>query len=434
MASNVDKLTVRPASGEGAHGTFERSVSLILIATPALFALLTFQPMSEFGMVSLRLSLPVRFAEVLIVIFAIRDGFSISEAWRGLARWTKLWSGLWMASVITAAVFANRDPALAIGLAAGTLLHGIVALALYDRLRRLPAEAAVMLLRSAAIGLAGYALAAVFCQALVSGRSDFPWVFFGAGVTNVRQIGFFGIPLVGIALGLMALARNQHDRRTYVALLLAGLFLVIWCGGRASVLGAGAAVAVAVWFAKGRRKRLVAATALCTGVAAPLAHLLSRSAEYGPVSLLRFLSHENSAPGIDGYSSSRIQFWEWTWEDIASQPLIGHGEGQFAWMIYDRIGNVYNHPHNFVLQVMYEWGIPGFLALAVMLAGTLLRATRLRGEKLAYAVPALSGLTGLATTSLLDGSLYYPMPLLCAFLFLAVIERQSAAMESAPSR
>lgn len=432
MNARVGRLFPLEHTRPGSADAFERAASFVLLATPALFAMLTFQATSDLGMAARRLSLPVRLAELLLVAFAMRDGFRFSAAWHRLTRPVQWAAAIWIVGVVAAAAFAVRDPALARALAAGTLLHGLTALALIDRLRERPAASVLGLLRAAAFGLAGYALAAVYCLSLVPSDADFPWSYFSAGVTNVRQIGFYGLPLVGIALGLTALAGHKADRRCAAALLFAGMFLVIWSGGRAAALGAVCAIGVAILLSPGQRARLVAVTGACILLAALLAHGLAPAPQYGPASLLRFLSQDHgTGTGLDQYSSGRLQFWQWTWEDIVRQPLIGHGEGQFAWMIYERIGTDFNHPHNVVLQIAYEWGVPGLAALVLMAGGVLLRASRLRGAELAYAVPALSGITGLGVTALMDGALYYPMPLLTAFLFLAVIARGNAAQRAA---
>lgn len=398
--------------------TFERIASLALMLTPAIFALTTFGSVSEFGMISRRLSVPVRIGELLIIAAAMREGFSISRTWTSLALATRWIAGLWIVCVVLGAAFATHDPAGARSLAIGTLIHGVLALAFLDRLRSRSADCSLALLRALGIGLAGYAVAASLCMIAVFDRPDFPFDFFSAGVTNLRQIGFFGIPAVGIALGMLAVAKSHAERNLQVFVLFAGLFLVIWCGGRASVLGAVAAFSVAVVFATGRRRMLAVATACCTAIAIPAAHLLSPSPIFGPVSLLRLVQPSGSA---DGYSSSRLSFWEWALEDIVARPFPGHGEGQFAFLIVEKVGHVYNHPHNFVLQAMYEWGVPGFLAIAALILLTLWQALKLRGAALAQALPALAGFVGLATTSLLDGALYYPMPIVCAVLFLVVI-------------
>jgi O-antigen ligase len=149
----------------------------------------------------------------------------------------------------------------------------------------------------------------------------------------------------------------------------------------------------------------------------PLVQALSFDPLWGFNSLHRVVPQAGVGT-IDQYSSSRVQFWQWTWQDIVSRPWIGHGEGQFGWMISDRTGTFYNHPHNVVLQMLYEWGALGFCAVAMLVRPVLWRLRDMDRSSLRRASAHICGLVALASMAILDGSLYYALPVLFALLFL----------------
>lgn len=63
--------------------------------------------------------------------------------------------------------------------------------------------------------------------------------------------------------------------------------------------------------------------------------------------------------------SSRLPLWIRAWEMIVADPWLGAGPLHFAH--FGRSVQNGAHPHNWVLQIASEWGIPAFLCLAAAL-------------------------------------------------------------------
>ena len=72
------------------------------------------------------------------------------------------------------------------------------------------------------------------------------------------------------------------------------------------------------------------------------------------------------------YTFDRIQLWKYGYIIFLENPYFGKGPGGFAIMAYNDFyaqksyGNLlindnftHNHPHNFIIQFMVEWGIIG---------------------------------------------------------------------------
>ena len=73
-------------------------------------------------------------------------------------------------------------------------------------------------------------------------------------------------------------------------------------------------------------------------------------------------------------SSNRWPLWLSAWEMIVSHPWLGVGPLHFAH--YSRDVQIAAHPHNWVLQIASEWGIPAFFCLNAMLLMSLRKLLR----------------------------------------------------------
>lgn len=65
-------------------------------------------------------------------------------------------------------------------------------------------------------------------------------------------------------------------------------------------------------------------------------------------------------------TSLRLPLWIRAWEILAAHPWLGAGPMHFAH--FGRAVQNGAHPHNWVLQIACEWGIPAFLSLVATLA------------------------------------------------------------------
>ncbi|HEY9098952.1 MAG TPA: O-antigen ligase family protein [Thiobacillus sp.] len=106
--------------------------------------------------------------------------------------------------------------------------------------------------------------------------------------------------------------------------------------------------------------------------------------------------------------SGREVLWELAWAQIQAHPWLGIGPMQLA-----ALRNDYGaHPHNAVLQLAAEWGIPAALALLLPLGYGLLRMlVRLRhqAERAGGLLVCLSGsLLAAGAQSMVDGVIVIP--------------------------
>lgn len=391
----------------------------ILCLMPSAFALLTWQSVYEYTAIR-HYSLPIVAAEAVIIVIAMISGFGLLASFSKLRLATKIAAIGWALAVLLATALASADPAAAQALFLTAIIHAVFFLAMIDRFSGPWRSSTPMLIRAVVLGLALYAVTVCLLAWSVLGDAGFEWIAFGAGVSNVRHLGYYGLALTGFAAG--ALAARSHPRVSDwpVACLFIGFFLTDWSGGRGAFCASIAVILCVVFFSeRGKRIGFLTFALPLFLLAMPLSALLAPSHFYGAENMLFRLSGSGMTGGTNTYSSSRIDIWMDTWHGIVEQPWIGHADGQIRHLVGS--ANQFNHPHNSPLQFLYGWGIFGTAALAAMLWRPILNMAKAARKDPSFALPAIGCLSGLGAMSLLDGSLYYPLPVMMCLISLVML-------------
>lgn len=395
-------------------------ICVVLCLMPAIFALITWQPVFEYTAIR-HYSLPVLVAEALIIVVAMVGGFSVFSAFTQLRTITKIASIIWLAAVILATFFASEDPAAAQALCLTVVIHAIFTLAMIDRFSGPWRSARPMVIGGLIAGLALFTVVALMLAWSVPDDMNFDWAAFGGGVSNVRQLGFYGLGLAGLAAGALAARSNPKISDWPVPFLLIGFFLCDWSGGRATFC-ASIAILICVCLFANRTNRVgfLRLALPLFFLAIPLSVLAAPDDLFGAQTILSRLFGYGVPADANGYSSNRVDIWIETWQGILKQPWLGHGDGQFRHLVEEGDHN-YNHPHNSPLQFVYNWGIVGAAALATMLWRPVLNMPKAAREESAIALPAIGALAGLGAASLLDGAFYYPLPVMVSLISLMML-------------
>lgn len=393
------------------------SACAILLLVAPLFALATWQTSYSFS-IWRHLSVPVLAAEVLIIFLAIHSGFSIRAAFHRIDRLTRHATIAWLTVIGAATLMANSQPAMAWVLLVSTLIHALFVLAFWERFSGEWREWRLRFAIALAIGATIYFAVILALAYGQRNNPDFNWVNFGPGVSHVRQLGFYGLCLSGIAAGLLAGARDITTRLACASLLVLGTWLILLSGGRAAFGAMIIAFALVISQAGKRRHARLALTILaCFALAVPLSYSFVPDARWG---FDRIIDKSIGDVSKHEFTSGRLEIWRETLAAIHDRPMIGHGEGQFRYSIA-RAHQIYNHPHNALLQFLFQWGLLGTSALATMLYRTFASLpTALRHDR-ALALPALGAGTGLFAMATLEGSLYHPYPVMIVLFSLATI-------------
>lgn len=135
----------------------------------------------------------------------------------------------------------------------------------------------------------------------------------------------------------------------------------------------------------------------------------------------------------DGASlSGRNVLWTMAWQGIRAHPFSGAGPMAFA-----RTPNaIAAHPHNTLLQLAYEWGVPIATVVVALATWWLWRQWQIgRREADLLRVALVAGIVGALLQSLVDGNLVMPFSqslfvLQCAWLAsLDSVPKESVGLE-----
>ena len=132
---------------------------------------------------------------------------------------------------------------------------------------------------------------------------------------------------------------------------------------------------------------------------------------------------------------NRINLWKYGFIIFLENPYFGKGPGGFAIMAYNDFyanrsyGNLiindnftHNHPHNFFIQFIIEWGIVGTSLILILLIKLCINSLKYF-FKFKINCLLISGLSiiGLASHGLVDGALYHATFTFYFVLFLSIL-------------
>jgi len=190
---------------------------------------------------------------------------------------------------------------------------------------------------------------------------------------------------------------------------IAGMSLVIWSGTRASILGILVALAIVGLLLKKKQFLIEAVTDI---VVATLLSMIPPPAFPGDSSLYDIMENTLGASSLNQASSFRLSMWADTinWLADHDRLFLGSGGNGFA-----RIQTMWHapifppghiHPHNVVVQILTDWGIPGLALSLVLIFSILLSSIGCLRADPSRAL-AFGSLGYIFTTSMFDATLYH---------------------------
>jgi O-antigen ligase len=239
-------------------------------------------------------------------------------------------------------------------------------------LRVLQALGAICLLYAFKIGL-------VYVSAFASGAQP-DALDFTPGFNNYRFFNHAQTTSLPLLVLLFALT-PRGSRLRWVWLMLAALWwaLLAVTSARGTVAGLAAGCAVALALRRRHAFPFLRALALSAALGAAVYLVFFKwipvAAGFLPFGELAHVVERSVAdPG-----SGRQYLWQLAIDLIAAHPLLGAGPLHFAH--YGARLSYGAHPHNWVLQIAAEWGIPALLCLAVAIGAGALALVRV-GKRL----------------------------------------------------
>ena len=357
--------------------------------------------------------------EIATIIFALSQGCSPSAQIKALNLPVRLLVLLWFINLAIATAMAAQ-PQTAVLSAINWMIHGLFALSLWHLFKGWAANSANGIAATLPVGSAAFGLLIIGFVSLVGIGSDYNWIFSLPGFTHIRHPGYFLMPAIALCTW-MIFNSSGRTKLYYTFLLTINFGFTIWIGSRGPlIVYAGMLLPTVLLFAHVYRgAKFVSATSVTAALLGGI--LMSQTI---PVpnynnfnALARFL---NADASVDSFSSGRTELWCDTLKAISRQPFLGHGGNQFRHQI-PAARNSSNHPHNSILQFTYEWGLIGALAMFALIAlgvAAMLRATMRDPERNLGLFFAGSSIL---LFSLIDGLLYYNLPIMLFLVCLAGI-------------
>lgn len=383
---------------------FERYFIPIVVAfAPVVLLLLTWVPDREWTLwqASLRSNSFVFIAaELFVILVALRSGLLASLRRLDWPRPASIAAGLLLTIAVATAALAP-NPGTARLLTAYWIVHalfGLAVLHLYGRAFE-PED----LVWSYLAGFATFTALFVLFVFRVPDPAEFDWTHDLPAVTHIRHIGYYAAAIAGLCAGLMAGESRAGRWVAAFAMSTLAIGLALWTGSRGAIFGAAGGLAIGLVLVPAvRAPRCWLGVAGSAALAAAIVSVLPTPADnMGVARTIEASAGPNVATG-------RTEMWGIVFEAIKHRPLFGYGEGQMPTVAPY---SVMIHPHDSILQVLLAWGVAGALCLLVLAfayARRFLPAVRSQGSAL---VPPFLAMASLAAFSLIDGALFYALPI-----------------------
>lgn len=357
----------------------------------------------------------------LLVLLAVAGitavGFILRSPRPPVNFWLRAWALLFALGLLSASLSRNKAWALTELALLATLAHSAWVLAAWR----------TQLQRPWRIDLAIYCMAAAHCLAIglgalvkigvlaTAGESIGPWQIL-THYSNIRMLGYVSTWLLPLlAWPLLWPQTTPHLRAAAWGMLGLWWYMVLFSGTRGAWLGMGVAIAAAACLGPLARswaavqfKGLLGGLALYAGVWLMVTPWLGNTTE----SVLT--NRVNDSLKASTVLSAREHLLQQSWAMITERPWLGHGPMHFA----DVPIAIAAHPHNSVLQIATEWGLPAALLFVGLMAATLysgaraLREAQYSSRVLNGAPPtavcAYFGIAATACQSLVNGNLSEP--------------------------
>jgi O-antigen ligase len=238
---------------------------------------------------------------------------------------------------------------------------------------------------------------------------------------NIRHFGYQGF--FGASAAVAVALADRRLRAVGILLATAALFGIVMFGSRGALLAWIVFVAGVIALAPRRRAAVVLVLLVVSGALA----LAIVAENYGWMNTYSLLDRTRIPTGDTVsvlYVNDRVEIWLDSLLTIAQRPILGFGPN--GYILSGCCNRSVAQPHNSILQILLEFGVVGLVTLTwavVSLFGPRVRAIvhqTTRSDRDSLQVAALAIVAAFAAFSLIDGLLYFPVPLVNFALVCAV--------------
>lgn len=350
---------------------------------------------------------PAIIFEFITLFFALRMGWQPTDQFNILRPIVKIALLLWLSILFVGALFSAKIPAISMISVCIWILHLGFLGAIYYMLKHWCINDQMIRLMALLVSL-GAAISSIFIiiySFIIGHGSDYDWVSAMPGFSNIRHIGY--IKLLGAALSLGAII-SGYDKRMHIILFIINFAAIIWFGSRGPFIAILLSLLAAYIFVPNFRniKKLItillsilSATLISQTIPTPLSPSYNVLNRY----------EENKIDDYEKFTSGRSELWADAAQLFAKKPLIGNGTDQFKYTAESSLG-ASRHPHNIMLQILFEWGLIGssaFLFLIAMLLCNIIKDFLAARSEAIFIMPIIAAII----FSLVDGILFYALPI-----------------------
>jgi putative inorganic carbon (hco3(-)) transporter len=295
----------------------------------------------------------------------------------------------------------------------------------------------LLVLRIIAIGCALYCVQIIIVWvASIALRTQPDLYTFSPGFSSYRFANHAQTVVLPLLALLCCMASASH-RRGYLLLAACGWGLLFVLGGRGTLVGLVSGMLLTLYLRRAHAR--------------PLCLAMMTGALGGLVLYLVLFNWVPLALGMEPFSmpasviersvadptSSRIALWAASLELIAAHPALGIGPLHYAHELKDTIR--FGHPHNWVLQVAAEWGLPALLLVVFVvlrgMCGLIRSAARLdaadQPNQLAACAWIMTG-AAILVDGLVSGLVVMPVSQMLIALYVACATGWYWSLQTAP--
>ena len=232
--------------------------------------------------------------------------------------------------------------------------------------------------------------------------------------SNIRHLGHIVI-VSTLYLSIKVLMGEKLNNILFILSTITSISLLIWLGGRGAILsyslGLMLAFIIITKHHKLEIKRLVSLLLLIV-----FSIIISIPFNiYSWNGLNRLLdTKQYYSQDINTISSNRIELWSLSWDFIKEKPFFGYGAESFLL----NSDTIFRHPHNFIIQWLFDFGIIGVILFLVIITFILRTGYKKNISKLSdNNLISIAIILGIISNALISGTLYYSAP----FLILCIV-------------
>jgi len=402
---------------DGPDSEFWRIAILVLAMMPAFHMVATWDAdgnLTRFAHILRVFSLPVMLLEIYLLIFSYLKGWRPWKQFKSFPKLIKISACIFLFIGFSSSIQSGNLYIISILNFLKFIMQIMFLSAMTYVISNSPKFSLLKWHSLITLGACAYvALMVLFCL-IIPNPDTFRWVERIPSATNIRQIGnVIGILSI-VPVVLLLTVRDRLNWPFFVAAHVTLLAFLMWSGTRGGLVGYFIAVALICLFAWKLLNRRIVTTMLLSWLASVgIALAMPIPAEgFGLIRVQESMKAED-------VTSGRLVVWKSTIEAIKETPLMGHGSGTFRSNMARTKGYHYNHPHNFILQFIYDWGFlgGGIAAMFVMLFG--LKLLLLRSASIVPKATAIGAFSSITSVALIDGTLFYPLPMIIALALIA---------------